>query len=421
MLIEFSVENYRSISERQTLSMVAQKSRDNNDNVMPLDDSGKVDIVRSAAIYGPNAAGKSNLVRAITTMADIIVHSATMTNTPDKIPVTPFMLDSKFTNSPSEFEIIFSFEGVRYQYGFSTTDEKILAEWLFAFPKGRLQRWFTRMWDNEKNEYEWELGNSLVGEKQTWVKATRSNALFLSTAVQLNSKQLSPVYNWFYYKLKYTELAGWNDDYTSRQCFKDGSEEILRFLKAADVGIDDIQVKKEKFNPNSLPDDMPQEFKDLITKQWQGKDSYIVKTLHKGADGNLVAFDLDEESEGTRKIFNFAGPLNHSLKEGNVIIIDELNDNLHPKLVEFIVNLFNNPLTNKNNAQLIFTTHETSILSQDVFRRDQVWFVEKDTDNTTKLFPLSDFSPRKGRENLETAYLEGRYGALPIIKKLEKM
>lgn len=416
MIIEFSVYNFKSIADKQTLSMVADKGNELENNIINLDEPKKLRLLRSAAIYGANAAGKSNFINAMTTMASIVSESATNKNS-DDLPVSGFRLNKEFNDNPTEFEVNFINEGVRYQYGFSATKDQIIDEWLFAFPKGRSQKWFIRLWDDEKKEHEWDLGNSLVGEKNTWMKATRPNALFLSTAILLNSQQLSPVHNWFSNKFKFTELAGWSHDFTANKCIED-KKAILQFLKAADVGIDDIEVKKEKFNPNEMPESMPEPLKDLIIQNFKDKDEYVVRTFHKNSDGKLTAFYLDDESHGTKKIFNFAGPLLHTLQTGNVLFIDELNDNLHPKLVGFIVSLFNDPIINSNGAQLVFTTHETSILSQDVFRRDQIWFVEKDINSSTKLFPLSEFSPRKGRENLEASYLDGRYGALPFVSKM---
>ncbi|MCU6668703.1 ATP-binding protein [Enterobacteriaceae bacterium H4N4] len=420
MLIEFSVQNYKSISERQTLSLVASKQNDLVNNIFNIEEPKSLELLKSAVIYGPNAAGKSNIIKAITTISELIVRSATGYKSGDKLNIAPFRLNSEKINQPSEFEINFISEGVRYQYGFSATADFIHDEWLYAFPKGRSQKWFLRLWNDEKQTHEWDLGTSLTGEKQTWMKSTRPNALFLSTAVQLNSTQLKPVYDWFYHKVKFTELTGWDHEYSAQQCLNEKKNDILNFLKAADVGIDDIHVTKEKFNPNDVPADMPPAIRDLVIKNMQGKDEYVVKTLHKNESGDSVPFDLEDESQGTRKIFSFAGPLSHSLETGNILFIDELNDNLHPKLVEFIVGLFHDPEINKNGAQLIFTTHETSILNQDVFRRDQVWFVEKDNAKCTNLYPLADFSPRKGRENLETSYLDGRYGALPMIGRWEK-
>ena len=160
---------------------------------------------------------------------------------------------------------------------------------------------------------------------------------------------------------------------------------------------------------------MPETIKNIIVEKLNGEKLLSVQTIHKTHDGDLVSFDLEDESDGTQKLFAFAGPWIDVLKNGYVLFIDELHDNLHPKLVQYLVELFHNEKTNPKNAQLIFTTHETSILNQDIFRRDQVWFCERNFNQATKVYPLSDFSPKKGKENLEAAYLSGKYGALPFV------
>jgi len=420
MLIEFSVTNYRSIKGTQSFSMSASKGDElKGTNTFSLEYPNKLELLSSAAIYGPNAAGKSNFLRAMATMSDIVAFSASNHQEADRFDIEPFKLDPVSLDEPSEFEIVFIADGVRYQYGFSATKTKIHDEWLMAYPKGRTQRWFSRVWDVSSNSYKWDLGNALTGDKNIWMKATRDDALFLSTAIQLNSAQLKPIYDWFQLKLRFTNVSGWSDDYSAGLCTSEKKLEILNFLKAADIDIDDILVKKEKFDPSSLPESMPEHVRELISKNMKDKDVFDIKTQHKNVNGELIPFEFEDESDGTRKLFSFSGPWLHSLKKGNVLLIDELHDNLHPKLVHFLVKLFHSRTTNPNNAQLIFTTHETSILTQDIFRRDQIWFCDKLEDKATIIYPLSSFSPKKGRENLEISYLSGRYGALPFIGDLE--
>ncbi|WP_075881925.1 AAA family ATPase [Vreelandella massiliensis] len=419
MLIEFSVANYRSFNERQTLSLAMAKGNEHSkDNTFEVNAVNKFDLLRSAAIYGANASGKTNFLRSLQVMKEIVVNSASSHQRGDKLPITPFRLSEKTYNAPSEFETTFVVKNVRYQYGFTATENKIYEEWLLAYPKGRAQRWFSREWSESEQEYDWELGSNLLGEKQLWVKSTRENALFLSTAVQLNSKQLQPVYDWFKDTLRMSGVGGWGIGFSASLCEKKEKNKILEFIKAADLAINDIQVESQPFDPGSLPDDMPESIKDQISQDMKGKKVLDIKTIHKTSDGNEVAFDIDDESDGTQRLFGFAGPWVDSLANGYILFIDELHDNLHPKLVNFLVSLFHDKNTNPKNAQLIFTTHETSILNQDVFRRDQIWFCEKNKDQSTELYPLTDFSPRKGRENLELSYLSGRYGALPFIKSM---
>lgn len=419
MLIEFSVANYRSLKDRQTFSMSMAKGDElAQSNCFEVFAPGSLKLLRSAAIYGPNASGKSNFLDALDTMKRIVLKSASNHQRGDTLPVAPFRLNRANTALPSEFEVTFAVDTVRYQYGFAASSQRIQEEWLIAYPKGRPQRWFARVWDKDNEQYHWELGSLLTGEKQLWQKSTRENALFLSTAVQLNSQQLQPVYDWFKHTLRMTNVPGWSPSFSASLCESDDKKQVLDFLRAADLSIDDILVEKEPFDPDTLPGDMPNSVKTMLAEEMKDKSVLDIKTVHTSTEGDRVVFNFDEESDGTRKLFSFAGPWIDSLTNGYVLFIDELHDNLHPSLVQFLVQLFHNDKTNPHNAQLVFTTHETSILNQDVFRRDQIWFCEKDEGQASTLFPLTDFSPRKGRENLELAYLSGRYGALPFIRPL---
>jgi len=425
MLVEINVANFRSFKEQQTFSLVKGKGDELlNQNVFTATANKDIALLNSAAIYGPNASGKSNFLVALQCMRRIVLDSSNNSKRGDKLPVTPFKLSKENRALPSEFEVTFIIDHVRYQYGFAATENRVIEEWLFAYPKGRAQRWLGRSWRDKSQTYDWELGSHLQGERQLWQKSTRDNALFLSTAVQLNSEQLQPLYDWFNNTLRFANVGGWNANFTASLCEmtngKSQKSKILAFLKAADLNIDDVLVERRNFDSNELPQDMPDSMRDMIARDFSGKQVLDVKTVHKDSSGENVVFDFDEESDGTQKLFSFAGPWLDSLEKGHVLFIDELHDNLHPKLVQFLVSLFHSKEINLKNAQLVFTTHETSILNQDVFRRDQIWFCEKDKNSASALFPLTDFSPRKGRENLELAYLSGRYGAVPFLGSLEK-
>ena len=421
MLIEFTIKNYRSIKEEQVFSMVKGKGDElSATNSFTPDVLGSTSLLRSSAIYGANAAGKSNIIRAMMDMGAIIRGSASASQAGDAIPLTPFLFDKQTSTQPTEFEATFISEGIRYQYGFSATSALIVEEWLIAYPKGRAQRWFTRIFDEETKSSLYKFSDHLTGKKSVWQEMTRNNALFLSTAIQLNSKQLDPVYSWFQYVLRPTRVGGWSSDFTASLCENaEQKKKVLAFLKAADFDIHDLQIETEKFDPSRINDDYSDELKEKIINEM--KDENVIssiKSIHKTDTGDLVELDLEEESDGTQMFFSFVGPWLDSLENGYVLVIDELHNNLHPKMVSYLVGLFHSNETNPNNAQLIFTTHETSILSQDVFRRDQVWFCEKDKTEATQLYPLTDFSPRKDRENIGLSYLAGRYGALPFTKSL---
>lgn len=418
MLIEFSIKNFLSIREHVTLSLVKAKSSELAEtNTFKPDVPGQPELLRSAAIYGANAAGKSNLMKALKEMQNIVLHSAGKSQAGEKLPVIPFLFDEVSSEQPSEFEVTFISDGVRYQYGFATTKEKVTEEWLLAYPKGPPQRWIERAFNPGTQSYSWGSMDKLTGSKKTWQDATRPDALFLSTAIQLNNQQLKPVFNWFAETLHVAGLGGWNANFTVSLFEKEKTrEEVIAFLKAADVGIEDIALEKERFDASLLPSDMPDGIKKQIEEQYKDKQIINVKTAHNVVNGRKVLLDMDDESDGTQKLFAFAGPWLDTLAHGYVLVIDELHDNLHPLMVQFLVKLFHGNETNPKNAQLIFTTHDTSILNQEIFRRDQVWFCQKDKEQNTTLYPLTDFSPRKVVENLERGYLTGRYGALPYIK-----
>lgn len=419
MLIEFSVKNYRSIKDVQTLSLVKAKGKELEDsNSFTPDAPASVPLLRSAVIYGPNAAGKSNLIRAMAAMEEIVRESATGYQEGDDLqPIEPYRFDDVSENNPTEFEATFIAEGVRYQYGFSATRQRILEEWLFAYPKGRPQNWFSREYDEESNHVDYKFGAFLQGKKSVWQGATRDNALFLSVAVQFNSDKLRPVFNWFKEGLIYILGGGLPVGYTAKMCDEEkGKDRVLSFLKVADFDVDDIKVDKKAIDRDSLPEGMPEPDKDRLLKSLKGQQLVRVGFSHTVA-GKSVYLDLHEESEGTQRFFQLAKPFIQALDEGQILVVDELNSSLHSKLLEYLISLFHNKETNPHNAQLVFTTHDTSVLSPQVFRRDQVWFCEKNKGQATDLYPLLDFNPLKERENFGARYMGGRYGALPFTQE----
>ena len=427
MLIEFKVTNFRSIHTTQTLSMVGKTSTElKEQNTFGSGLPSLPNLLRSIVIYGPNAAGKSNMIRAMRFMHKFVLSSQTLQEG-QNIDVVPFLLNSKSSTEPSKFEVTFIHDKVRYQYGFAVNSARVLNEWFLAYPEGRPQQWFERKYDSVKDSEDWSFGSKFSGphqQRDIWKASTRKNALFLSTAIQLNNEQLKPAFNWFLQKLAVILPSGvTNLRFSVEQCAsEDGKNKIMEFMNSADITILGIELKKISFPPDELqfgslniPQmgllNMPQ-----VIRNRQGREFTDVKFLHKAIDtGEVVSFDFSDESDGTKKLFAFAGPLLDVLAKGRILFVDELDTSLHPLMVRFLISLIHNPEINKNNAQLVFTTHDTSILDTDIFRRDQVWFVEKDTESASShLYPLSDFSPRKG-EALERGYLKGRYGALPFI------
>ena len=415
MLIEFSVENFKSIKEEVRLSLVAGPGKEHRKTHVTTPELNQgvrsSPLVRSAAIYGANAAGKTNLLRALQAMQHVVSRSG---RDMDDLPITPFRFDPESGSRPTTFEVLGIVNRMRFQYGFSATPSIVTGEWLYAWPRGRIQFWFERTTDLDTKEVECNFGDKLTGDREVWRRATRPNALLLSTAITLNSAQLRPVFDWFHERLHVAGVGGWTNVFSIEWCGGSRKAEVLRFLQAADFAIEDLRIVHEDFSPEMLPDDMPSELR-LRVKEFSDAKVVQVHLSHGANRRRLVELDLNEESDGTQKMFALSAPWIDTLDNGHVIVFDELHDNLHPALVRFLVDLFHNPHVNTKGAQLVFTTHDTSILNQDVFRRDQIWFCERNSRQESNVFPLTDFRPRRGVENLERSYLAGRYGALPYL------
>ncbi|MBD2569401.1 AAA family ATPase [Anabaena lutea] len=428
MLIEFSIGNYRSFKDKVTFSMVAanivakEKELDDN-NVFAVDDELK--LLKSAAVYGANASGKSNLAKAIKFMKWFMINSSKETQSTEKIGVEPFGLSTETEVEPSFFEIVFILDGKKYRYGFEATQESVISEWLFVVPKTRETRLFERGYDG--NPITFNLSKRFKAEGI--YPKTRHNALFLSVAAQFNVEIAENILNWLTRKLQI--VSGLHDkgylDYTV-SCLAENNinkEEILQLIKRLDLGIRELNVKETVITPDSFPKEIPDELKKLILKSGPHK-STTVNTLHQKFDeqGNYVSMELfnleDQESEGTKKIVAIAGPLVDTLKDGKILIFDEFDARLHPLISKAIVELFNSKVTNYNNAQIIFMTHDTNLLSNKLFRRDQIWFTEKNKYGATDLYSLVEYKIRNDA-SFESDYIKGRYGAIPFIGNLSQI
>ena len=420
MLIEFKVTNFRSIKETQTLSMVAADAlKELEGNTF---DSGVINLpklVRSSVIYGPNASGKSNLISAIAFVEKMIVFSAREAQVGELIEINPFRLNEASRNQDTEFEIHFIADEVRYQYGFSLNAERVTSEWLIAYPNGKAQNWFERQYDKVNKKYEYKFGLFFNEGKARQERAdqTIANNLYLSVAVQKNSQKLLPVFTWFQKKLNcILSMNHLRANQTSSLCQEtDGKNKVLSFMNAAGITVKDFLVEKKPFSMEVL-NGFTDEFKQKLFKDLEGMVSYETKFLYQDNDNqNLIPFEFGDESDGTKALFSFAAQWLELLESDEVLFIDEIDTSLHPLLVHHLVKLLN---CSASKAQLIFTTHDTTLLSQHMLRRDQVWFVEKDKHQSSQLYSLAEFSPRKN-EAIEKGYLNGRYGAIPLLSKLD--
>ena len=423
MLIDFSVTNYRSILERQTLSMAAsayfKEMEDANTFDVGLDE--KVPrLLRSSVLYGPNASGKSTLIHALKFVKDCVLNSQKESQAGDAIKSVPFKLTAASRIADSQFEVTFVEQGVRYEYGFRCNPERFTEEWLFAYPAGRAQKWFHRAFDPKSGRDVYKFSKLFEGERKRldWKDQTRANALFFSTAIQLNNTQLKPAFAWFKQRLKVMDAARIGAAYTIGRCQDDAvKSRVIAFINSADLSIADIRMEELFFSSDMLPKDMPAADRERVLSELAGvKVPPRVTFFHNDVQTQEpIAFDQREESAGTRALFAFAGLWLDVIDKEQVLVVDELDTSLHPLLVHHLVKRLHHEGTK---AQLIFTTHDTTLLSQKVLRRDQVWFMEKDASKATRLYPLSDFSPRE-TEAVERGYLNGRYGGIPFLKELD--
>ncbi len=394
MLVEFSVQNFCSIRDRQTLSLVASKDKTFLDtHTLETKVSAVPRLLRTVGVYGANGSGKSNLLNALFVFQWFVTTSFSR-SPQDATAHMPFAFqDNGGFDLPSEFEAIFLINGIRYQYGFRMDKSRIHEEWLLVYQTQKGQAWFERKFQPETGKDEYKFSEKLLGAKKVWEEATRPNALFLSTAVQLNSEMLRPIFEWITQHMSPFHVFGKDSFSTdwSKMLLSDSAakNQILSFLQKCDISVSDIHQSENK---------------ELFFQHRVGSRNFYIP--------------FTNESLGTQRLFTLAGPILGVLQRGDLAIVDELESSLHPLLVRRLLELFHDPKVNTKGAQLVFTTHNTQLLDQSTFRRDQIWLVEKDTSEATRLVPLTEFQIRKDL-SLEKAYLDGRFGAIPILTAAE--
>ena len=415
MLIEFRVKNFRSLRDEQVLSLVASTDKTlMESHAIETDLKAVPALLRSAVVYGANASGKSNLIKAMQFMRGVVMESATIVQPGQTFNLQPFRLDKESLIQPPELEITFMLQGVRYQYGFSLTNRRIMSEYLLVYKAFKPQRWFDRYVDSQTGKDVYEFGAGLKGSKSVWEGATRDNALFLSMAVQLNSEQLRPLFDWFQQHLVIiNEVAPLAPQFSVHMLQQQTQRKaICDFLTAADISIADIDVVTHKSTGQVVRFDIAVGQTEVRTEEIE--ESQL--RFHHVTEQGKAIFDLADESNGTRNLLFLAGPILDILNKGLTLVIDELDTSLHTLLVRELVRLFHQINANQHGAQLIFTTHDTSLLdARDLFRRDQIWLVEKDQDQASSLVSLSEFSPRKN-EAFERVYLMGRYVVVRFLE-----
>lgn len=395
MLLSFRVSNFLSIREEQEFSFLTGSPTDSTRAAAA--ESWVEDVGTLAGIFGANASGKSNVLKALDFMRHAIGMSYVDWAAQDATPVTPFVLDGVSKDEPSLFEAVFQLDGVRFQYGFRLTTREVVGEWLYAYVTHRRQVWFER---DVSSADVWYFGKSFAGRNKVIADLTRPTALFLSTAAANNHRMAMQPERFFRDLLE----AAWPDDKSARTRYTQSLlpdertwarvEDLIRF---ADLGIRNARV---------------------VRGETLGAKERLVFGHSAGQEQELVYLPLEAESLGTQAWFALIGPILRVLNDGGTLTIDEIDASLHPHLTSEILRIFSDPKRNPRQAQLLFTSHDTTLLGGLLggreLTRDQVWFTEKKADGATVLYPLTDFSPRK-TENLERGYLQGRYGAIPFL------
>jgi hypothetical protein len=411
------VANYGAIRDEAELSMVAVANHDDI-AVRAAADAG-VKVLPAVAVYGPNASGKSTVLSALEFMRSAVMDSHQDWRPGGTIARRPFKFDAQSRQRPTTLVINIVVGDVHYEYGFSVDDRQVVEEWLYSYPKKRARVLFER---NPADGI--KFGPSLTGLRQNIAKLTRPNSLYLSAAAANNHEQLSKIYEWFAYGV-FPLRAGTQllDSFTIQgwRGHDDRGHEALRdLLQYADTGVVDLEIE-ERDSRDAVTEKVREIFRGLDAGdgengQRQGSPPRV-NFVHKAGD-ELARLPAEEESSGTLAWLMLIGPVLSVIRFGGILLVDELDAYLHPLLAAHLVNLFQDPATNTTGAQLLFNTHNVSLLGPSApgrLRRDQVWFTEKDARGATRITPLSDYKVRDKVENVEKRYLSGRYAAVPFI------
>lgn len=421
MLLNFKFKNYKSYADTCNFSMIANKDKSHEDNLITF---GKDRISKSRIIYGANASGKTSFIDALEFIKIFSMISNNLVEN-NRIEIKPYKFRQKFSSIPSEFSLTFIKNSVKYSYSFSCTFEKVINEKLDVYNSAKPTNIFTR---TNTDEYKFNTDVKQLNEIKT--KNTK-NKLFLLTAATWNYEKVKPVVDYILNDIivlhDISQPTKYNIGYIiENNDLEEYKKFCLDFLNNADISISDFEINAQKIKElggqaelmtklmNVIVDNDPEQM-----KKFGNSDVFNIKTIHNiNSESNsfLYPLELIEESDGTQQLFRFAPSLFYAFKEGKVLLIDEIDRSLHPLLVEYIIKKFYDKNLNKNNAQLICNTHDTNLLNLDLFRRDEIWFTERNNASaSTEMYALSDFSPRKD-ENIEKAYLLGRYGGIPFVK-----
>ncbi len=411
MIISFSLQNYRSFKERQTLNLHVEQGDELSQNIATPDKEKKISVVRTAAIYGANASGKSNLLRGMLTAINLIVSSQKFDRNSGIPFYDPYLLDEASSKSPTEFEFDFIVNGIHFRYAFAYTAMEITFEKLAFYPANKEAVLFTRT--EKQNIDQMMLGGMLKGKRRKI--AFLPNQLYLSVAANTEGGPdvLADIWNAMNNSISINMdgvIQPWRGNLLLGSV--DGQKKLLNFLKAVGTGIEALDVEK---NDGRLVAEMYQSMPPFERMQAMDVNKYKIRCGHRNARGEMTFLELSRESTGSARFLWIAGHIYYALKQGEVLVIDELSTSLHPQLVEFLVELFNDPEINTNNAQLIFTTHDVTLMNPSYMRRDQLLFVDKNDEGVSELYALDEFSEVRKNTPFAKWYMQRRFNATPKL------
>jgi len=448
MLVRLCLENFKSFKSEECIELLAAPSDKSHEYHVIVDEKHpKRSLLRACAIYGANGSGKSNIVKALILLKDLVIDG---TRPSQKLTMHPFKLDNESIKKPTKIEICFKHEGVFYTYGFEATQDYIVGEWLTAVSNVKEFTYFERMADKNgkpkvaihpklarKGSKKYEFLNFIA-------QGTRANQLFLNATYERDVEDLKSPLHWIKHDLVIIKpesiYGGLLSESHNDTPF---SEYINKFLSASDTGVSNIVTESIKYNPNNPIIDIPSNIWEDITKDLSEGQSVFVKspegmqyeitkdenndeinvlllkTQHTSTNGEMITFDIDEESDGTRRLMHLLPVLIHSQKDTKVHVIDEIDRSMHPLLTRQLIAAY---LSDEKcrNSQLIFTTHETSLLDQNLLRRDEIWFVEKDHNGSSHFTSLVEYKVRPDLK-IEKGYLNGRFGAIPFLGDISSL
>lgn len=404
MLIQFNFENYKSVLALASLDFTASRISELKETLITYE---KENFLRVISLYGANASGKSNVIEAFAFMRNWVLNSFKLSGDQESIPVKKFRFCSSGKEKPSLFEVFIVADGTVYQYGFTLSEKEVLSEWLYR--KNKETNRFSLVF--ERNGQIFKLDKNLKAKKLL-IESINEKALLISFLASLKEENIIEVFKWFLYSAAINYGSSRRESlHNSRFPADDmASDEkymkFISFLKSFDLGIQGVKIVNQEDGND----------------QGDGKKRFKVYTQHLNSDtGELEELLLSEESSGTQKIISLYVYLTDVLSQGSVLFVDELDAKLHPNLTRYLITMFQNPQTNPNNGQLVFTAHDIQFMSRELLRRDQIWFVEKNLDGASEIYPLSEYKLNESKIRKDASYIKdylaGRYGAVPNLSE----